>query len=215
MKIWKENLKDEEKIFSTFRDSTKRNIRKAIKQNVEVQASNSLDSLREYYRLHCITRKRHGLPPQPFYYFEEVYKHILSKNNGTVVLALHDGKVIAGAVFFQFGRKAIFKYGASDKAYDQYRPSNLVMWHAIRWYAKNGYTSLCFGKSEPNNYGLLQFKDGWGTLRTKIKYYRYELKKQPFFSSYYNNNKFVSTLYNKLPISMLKILGNILYRHVG
>jgi len=128
---------------------------------------------------------------------------------------MQNGNAVAGAVFFHFGQKAIFKYGASDKRYDHLRPSNLVMWHAIKSYAKSGYTSLCFGKSEPENLGLLQFKDGWGTRRTVINYYRYYIKRKNFLSSYYNNTQYISNIYRRLPISILKFLGNILYRHAG
>ena len=130
--------------FSSFRDSTKRNIKKAIQNGVHVTIQNSLQSVKEYYRLHCITRKCHGLPPQPFYFFKKIHEHIISQNKGFVALALHEGKVIAGAVFFQFGNQAIFKYGASDPRYLHIRPNNLVMWEAIKWHCQNGYQNLQF-----------------------------------------------------------------------
>jgi len=33
----------------------------------------------EYYRLHCLTRKRHGLPPQPTGFFQKIQEHIIAK----------------------------------------------------------------------------------------------------------------------------------------
>ncbi len=58
----------EEQIYSSFRDNTKRNIKKAIREGINVKICNSLSSLNEFYRLNCLTRKMHGLPPQPSFF---------------------------------------------------------------------------------------------------------------------------------------------------
>lgn len=154
---------NEQRIFSSFRETTQRNIKKAISRGVEIHLFRSFESIKEFYRLNAMTRKHHGLPPQPYHFFRKVYDHILSKNLGFVALASYEGKNIAGAVYFHFGKNAIYKYGASDKSYWHLRANNLVMWEAIKWYCRNGYRNLCFGRTEPENQGLRQFKSGWGT----------------------------------------------------
>ncbi len=217
--------KDE--IFSEFRDSTKRNIRRAQKENLDVKISNNWKSVEAFYRLNCETRKYHGLPPQPVNFFKKVYEHILSQEKGFVALAYREKQAIAGAVYFHlshnsqqrpsispFGNKAIYKYGASDRRYLDLRPNNLVMWKAIEWYAENGFKSFSFGRTEPENDGLLQFKRGWGAEEKSLSYYKYDLKKDSFVSE----KSGVKSSYNFLkmmPISMLRIAGNFLYRHVG
>jgi hypothetical protein len=60
----------EDQIFSNLRDSTRRNIKKAIKADIKVDVYNSLESINEFYRLNCLTRKMHGLPPQPVFFLE-------------------------------------------------------------------------------------------------------------------------------------------------
>jgi lipid II:glycine glycyltransferase (peptidoglycan interpeptide bridge formation enzyme) len=204
----------EQEIFTTFKDSTKRNIIKAIQKGVHVKIQKSLESIEEYYRLHCITRKRHGLPPQPLYFFKKIYEHIISKKKGFVALATYKKKVIAGAVFFQFGHKAIFKYGASDPRYLYLRPNNLVMWEAIKRYCQNGFKIFNFGRTELKHKGLLQFKRGWGVKEEILNYYKYDLKENCFVikkvgikSSY--------RFFKVMPAPILRFAGNILYRHVG
>jgi len=210
------NLSDkEDKIFSNFRDSTKRNIKKAAKQGVEVIKSNSLGHIKEFYRLNCMTRKQHGLPPQPFSFFEKIYDHIISKNLGLVVLASYEQKTIAGAVYFNFGNKVVYKYGASDISYQDLRANNLVMWEAIKWYSQNGYKSLCFGRTEPDNQGLLQFKAGWGTTEQLINYYKYDFKKGSFVSSPFKATGFHNKIFKNMPLPILKKVGSILYKHAG
>jgi lipid II:glycine glycyltransferase (peptidoglycan interpeptide bridge formation enzyme) len=204
-----------EKIFKSFRGSTRRNIRKAAKEHVHVKILNSFDALKKFYRLHCITRKHHGVPPQPFLFFKKIHDHVLSKNYGIVVLGYFREKVIAAAVFFHFGNKAIYKYGASDKNYQNLRANNLIMWQALKWYLKRGYQEFSFGRTEPDNRGLLQFKDGWCNQRTEIKYYKYDLKSKRFETQRPSLNSFHTKIFRRMPLSMLNIVGSMLYRHIG
>ena len=205
----------EDEIYSTFRHSTKRNIKKAIKEGVKIRILNSLDSISEFYRLNCITRKGHGIPPQPYIFFEKIYEHVLSKNKGFVVLASHDNTNIAGAIYFHFGEKATYKYGASDRNYQHLRANNLVMWEAIKWFSQNGYKRLCFGRTEPDNKGLLQFKRGWGTDERILNYYKYDIKSETFVSEISHLSGVHNKVFHNMPISLLRITGSVLYKHIG
>lgn len=203
----------EKNIFKNFRGSNRRNIKKAQKERMHVNISNSLESLKNFYRLNCKTRKLHGLPPQPWHFFEKIFKYIISSNKGVVIIVSNKKKSIAGAVYFHFKGKAIYKYGASERAFQHLRPNNLVMWEAIKWYARQGYETLSLGRTETENKGLLQFKRGWDTKEEKLHYYKYDLKKEYFVK----NNKVKSSynLFRIMPLNLLRFTGNVLYRHVG
>ena len=205
---------DEQGLFSGFRDSNKRNIKKALKQGVQVRIDRSLDAVKRFYRLNCITRKHHGLPPQPFGFFRKIHEHIMSQNRGFVALATHGEHVIAGAVYFHFRDKAIYKYGASDRHYQNLRANNLVMWEAIKHLFENGFKTLDFGRTEPENEGLLQFKRGWGTSEHVLNYYRYDYAKETF-SSDESGPKTSYKVFKAMPVSVLRLLGALAYRHMG
>jgi lipid II:glycine glycyltransferase (peptidoglycan interpeptide bridge formation enzyme) len=206
---------NEEDVLSSFRDSTRRNIRKASKKGVEIKILNTLESIKEFYRLNCLTRKQHSLPPQPFYFFKNIYDHIISKECGVCILAFYQEQAIAGAIFFHFGEKAVYKYGASDSAYQHLRGNNLVMWSAIKLYSQRGFCQFDFGRTEPENNGLRQFKTGWGTRERTLSYFKYDLKKDTFIT---NSNR-ISGSYNRIfyymPLPFLKLIGSLAYRHIG
>jgi hypothetical protein len=205
----------ENEIFSHFKNSNKRNIRKSIKEGVEIKICNNVESVKDFYYLNCLTRKMHGLPPQPYYFFKKIFDHIISKNHGTVVLAIYKGQVIAGAVYFHFGNKAVYKYGASDWRYQYLRPNNLVMWKAIQWYCQNGYKSLCFGRTDTDHGGLMQFKNGWGAEIYDIKYYRFDVGRRTYVTAKSQVSGFHNRVFNKMPMPLLKAAGSMLYRHIG
>jgi hypothetical protein len=206
---------DEARLYSGFRSSTQRNIRKAEKEGVRTTMSSSFEAVREFYRLNCLTRRDHGLPPQPFLFFRNLHRHLLEKNLGFVVLASCGGIHIAGGLFLYFGDKGFYKYGASDRKYQNLRANNLVMWEAIRWFSRNGFRSFCFGRTERGNEGLMQFKSGWGAEESDLRYYKYDLRK----NAYVVDRSLVTGLHNRvfrtLPIPLSKAIGSALYRHMG
>ena len=207
--------KTEKELFSGLRDSTRRNIRKAARAGVVIEIHDTRESIDCFYRLHCITRKRHGLPPQPAAFFKKISEHIVSKGQGIVVLALHEGNAVASAVFFHFGNEGLYKYGASDLVYQDLRPNNLLMWHAIKWYRDHGFQVLNFGRTEPKNNGLLQFKRGWGAEERTLKYYRYDLRKKGFVSASARLPGVHTQVLAKMPSPLLRLLGSLLYRHLA
>jgi len=98
----------EERLFRSFGSSVRRAIRKAQRASVQVEISESLESVRTFYSLHCKTRKmRHGLPPQPYSFFHKPVKPVVSKLMGVVALARSDRKPSAAALFCHLGNKAI------------------------------------------------------------------------------------------------------------
>jgi len=206
---------NEANLFSNFRASTRRNIKKALREKVEVKISHSLESLHEFYKLNLMTRKKHGMPPQPFIFFEKIYNNIISRNFGFVVLASFNRENIASAVYFHFGDKAIFKYGASDEKFQHLRPNDVVMWEAIRWSAQKGLKSLCLGRTDLENQGLLRFKSGWGTREEPINYYRYDLGRRVYTSEMTKPRRVPNRIFKKMPLFLLRGIGEALYRHVG
>ena len=134
---------------------------------------------------------------------------------GFIVTASVNNIVIAANVYFKFGNEVIYKYGASDKKFQHLRANNLVMWEAIKWSADQGFEKLCFGRTEPENKGLMQFKAGWGAKPYKIYYYKYDLQKNVFTANPSDINPLFKKIFSKLPLPVLGMLGRILYRHMG
>ena len=201
-------------IFSTFRSNTRRNIRKAMNSKVKISFGNSMEDMDEFYRLHCITRKRHRLPAQPFFFFRNIFTEIIQKKLGILLCASYRGQIFAAAVFFHFGDKALFKFGASDKNLQHLRGNDLLIWEAIKWYASNGYKSISLGRTGIQHSGLRRFKLGWGVNEYRINYYRYDLKNGNILKIEDGKLAWIMNIvFNKMPIPISRIFGQYLYKH--
>lgn len=205
----------EEEIFELLKSPVRRAIRKAEKNGVKVEISRSLEDLRTFYTLHCRTRKKHGVPPQPFRFFANFHRNVLARNMGFVVVARLEGRAVAASVFVHFGSKAIYKYGASDERYQSLRAANLVMWWAIRWYARAGVEELNFGRTALRDEGLRRFKLGWGTTERTIRYCRYNFKQERFVAGEERSSDWSRFLCRGLPQWASRVAGGFLYRHAA
>lgn len=204
-----------EKLLDGFRSNTRWSIKKAMASGVTTRFDNSLPAMREFYRLQCLTRMRHGVPPQPFGFFRNVHDCILARGLGNLVLASVAGSVVAGAVCFHRGNRAIYKYAASDDAYRQLGANNLVLWEAIAWYAQRGFAQFCFGRTDGDNEGLRKFKAGWSTTEQRLHYYRYDLRSGSFTGAEPGAGTRFDGYLKRVPKPVLKLIGQFFYRHAG
>lgn len=204
---------DESHLFAGLESSVRRAIRKAQTSGVVVTISQSLEAVRTFYFLQCKTRKKHGLPPQPFSLFRNIYEYVLARDMGIVAVASYQNKPIAASLYFHFCNRAIFKYGASDERFQHLRGSNLVMWEAIKWYLRKEATELHFGRTSLANKGLRRFKLGWGTKEDKIEYFKYDLRKDQFITDTDVSTGWHNRIFRAMPIYLSRIAGRLLYRH--
>ncbi len=208
-----ELARSEAGLFEDLESSTRRAIRKGEKSGVEVRVTQRTEDLREFYRLLCRTRKRHGLPPQPWSFFQRIQDEIIARDEGVIVTARRAQRVIAGAVYFHGAGKVIYKYGAADERWQQFRGANLVMWEAIKWYRATGAKNLHFGRTSKWNEGLRRFKLGWGTREELIEYFRFAPGENRFLVGGDEAQGWHNRVFRGLPIPVLRIIGKLLYRH--
>jgi hypothetical protein len=204
----------EERTFHSFESSVRRAIRKAEQARLEVATGNSREDVRAYYQLHCQTRQRHGVPPQPWRFFENLQRYVLAAGHGFVVTAHQQGRAVASAVFLHAGRNATFKFGASDARYQEMRGSNLVMWQGIRRCRGLGCTRLHLGRTSRANDGLRRFKLGFGTQESSIDYVRLALPDATVVTVSDRAQGPFNQLFRLVPKWAARCVGAVLYRHI-
>lgn len=203
-------------VFDNLSSSNRRAIRKSQKDGVQIKFSRSLESLRGFYKLQCITRKRHGLPSQPFKFFEAIHRNLIAKNKGVIVSALlKSGELAACAIYLEQGNTVHYKYGASDKDFQSHRSNNLVMWSALRRYSELGFDSIDLGRNSITNSGLRRYKLSWGPTESIVNYHRYDLKKNVTIPMNDDVFGWHNDVFKRLPNPILKLAGRLLYRHIA
>lgn len=201
-------------LFARFDASVRQAVRKAEKFRVQTRVLTTPEAVQTFFQLHCLTRRRHGTPPQSFAFFRNLQEHVLQPGNGFIVLATHEDRPVAAGVFVHQGKAGVYKFGASDPSHLHLRGNDLVMWEAIKWYASRGYSRFSLGRTAPSNKGLRRFKCGFGAGEYPINYFRYDLRRERFLTGHEERSGWVNRACRLAPVFILQILGKFLYRHI-
>jgi Acetyltransferase (GNAT) domain len=195
--------------------ATRRTLRQAMAAGVKTVVGTDLGMVRAYYRLHCLTRRRQGGPPQPFAFFAAIQRRLLEAGCGFVVLATENGAPVAGAVYLTFGGQAVYKFGASDPDRLKNRPNQLVMWTGLRESARRGCRTLNMGRTSLDNEGLAQFKRGWGCVSSYLAYHAFNLQNSSRVPLPDRTQGWQTRWFQRLPLWVGRWVGILAYRYAA
>jgi hypothetical protein len=185
-------------------DCIRRKIRRAEREHVIMETGNSESLLNDFYALQVLTRRRHGLPPQPRAWFRNLMAAM--NDMATIQVARANGRAVAAILMLWHKRTAVYKYGCSDAAANNLGGMQLLLWKAIEQAKSFGMESLDFGRCDFEDESLAVFKERWGAVRNGISYIRYPVRAQ---------RRAPTTLLSKLPGPVLVVAGRLLYRHMA
>lgn len=196
--------------------SMRRAIRKAEKADIRVAVSTAADAMETYYRLHVLTRRKHGIPPQPVKFFRNIHRYLIAKGFGKILLAFEKDIPVAAAIFLHLGTSSIYKFGASDPASQENRPNNLLLLKGILAMKELGAEVLSLGRTSLNQEGLRRFKLGLGADESSLRYIRYDFRSNGFSRQRKDNSTgWHARLFRFCPAFASKLVGAAIYPHLG
>ena len=191
---------------------TQWSIQKSQTSRVVVEQRRDLEALDRFIWLNDLTRRKHGIPPQPKSFFHAIHRHVIDKGLGFVNIATVDGVIAAASVWLGFNKILVHKYSASDVRYLKACPNHAIVWEAIQWACANDFAVVDFGRSNIDGEGLIKFKQGWGSEESDLHYYRWgETPPKPAHESAH----YIENVLRRMPLPVLRLAGRLMYRHVG
>jgi len=161
-----------EAFLERMKQKTRYNIRLAARKGVTVRAGDEAD-LPEFYRLMELTAARDRFGIHSRAYYETAHRLFVPAGSGCLLLAEHEGQLLAGLVAFAFGDTACYMYGASSDEKRSLMPTYLLQWEAMLWARKQGCRAYdLWGvpdeEEETLEAGFEARSDGlWGVYRFK------------------------------------------------
>jgi hypothetical protein len=130
-------------LFRKFSENKRRNIKRAIKCGVSVEPADDPAKVSAYYSI-CVQwsrRKELSIPGE-----EEFHQTVALRNNRLLLLARHEGKIVAGIVI-RFSPHGVMEYAANSSMQNalHLRPNDLLHWRAIEWGCREGMTHYSLG----------------------------------------------------------------------
>jgi hypothetical protein len=194
------------------RDSIRRKIRRAEREGVIVEVDRSGALLEQFYFLQSMTRRRHGLPPQPRQWFRNLARCF--GDNCAIWLASRLGHPIASILTLRYRNRLVYKYGASDDRFHALGGMPWLFWTIIQQAKIEELEELDLGRSDLGNMGLITFKEHLGAHGHQIHYYRNNSCQSHLTTNAWPK-RVVNGMCSCMPPWMTDIAGKMLYRHIG
>lgn len=202
-----------DELFRSFHKKTiRQGIQHAERAGLTYERGNCQTLLNKFYRLFVMTRRRHGLPPPPLQWF----KNLLACLGQAVQIriASQDGQPVAADFDLAFKNSLVCKYGGSDTRFNKSGGGQFVFWRTIQEAKSEGVQEVDLGRSDPDNEGLITFKDRCGANRSMLSYWRLATSSAQTLANN-PNLKIAKRVFGYAPDPMRIQLGKLLYKHIG
>jgi hypothetical protein len=140
----------------------------ASRNGVTVKPAETLEEWECYYNIYLDSLERWQAAKltirtvYPPAFFKRIYEN--RSGNETLWLVLKDGKPIAGALIFYWGKHAVTWHSVSLTRHSNLRPNNLLYWEIIKDAKSREYTVFDFNPS--GGYGGVEsFKKSFGAIQ--------------------------------------------------
>jgi hypothetical protein len=203
------------------RDSTQRKIQRAERERLIYEEGRTPALIDAFYDLQLLTRRRHGLPPQPKQWFRN-----LASCLGDAALfrvAYKDARPVAAILTLRHKDTMVYKYGCSDITCNRFGGIHLLLWRSIEEAKRDELRTFDLGRSDFDGGGLIAFKDRWGSQRSVLRYSRFTSVRSP--KGMYagdvsadrgrGGSRWLSKVFAYTPGVVARAMGQWLYRHVG
>jgi hypothetical protein len=199
--------KVQDRLASNFR----RNLRRASRHAISVEHGSSIELLKRFYSMQLQSRRRLGLPPQPWRFFKFARDIFAVEGNFEVWIARIGREDVASAVFLREGDVMHYKWGAR-RADDESSANHLLFWSAIEEFSSIVRT-LDLGRTDVRNQGLMRFKRGLGASATPLPSAFYpRAPKQVSAEALTGGVAFAAKVWRRMPILATALAGRLAYR---
>jgi len=196
--------------------SVQQRINKAERNHVIVKMGKTESDMKTYYSLNLLTRKKLGLPLIPYKFFQNLWQIMSAKDSIILLLAEHKDKIIAGTILLRFKDTMYSQDSASDRRFLKYSPNHLLLWKAIEMACNEGFRYFDFGKTSKDNRGLAYFKRRWAAEEHEIPYlYCPDIRGITSIQEESIKYRLMRAMGRRLPLSLSKIWGKAVYKHMG
>ncbi|HEY8285908.1 MAG TPA: peptidoglycan bridge formation glycyltransferase FemA/FemB family protein [Chloroflexota bacterium] len=144
------------------------NTRLALKHGVQVRQASTPGDLQAWYGLLETTSARDGFTVRGLDYYRHFWESTRENGDTVLLLAEHEGTLLAGIMVHRFAREATYLYGASGDAGRNLMPNHVLQAEAMRWAKERGAVRYDLfgiaGSDDPADplAGISRFKAGFG-----------------------------------------------------
>lgn len=201
-------------IAAGFSRTVRGGIKRARRDNVRVDRGSSVEHLARFFKLQLETRRRLGVPPQPFSFFAAVREKFARGGDCEIWFATLEGRDLAGAVLLRNDEQLCYKWAA--RAEHSHQGANHLLVASMIEEHAGKVRSLDLGRCDTRNQGLARSKADLGCVGRALPYAFYPKAPRHVSSEVLDGSaKILSGVWKWLPLPITRVLGAALYRYMA
>ncbi|MBI5034853.1 MAG: GNAT family N-acetyltransferase [Chloroflexi bacterium] len=157
----------------SFSYMCRKNINRSRQEQVRVFTAQTLDHVREFYRIYVQTMDRRSARSNyyfPFEYFAAFFEQV--PEHARFVLAEYKDQIVASTLYLHDDQDVYSYLGGADHAFQLARPTNAVIHETIGWARAQGKRRLILGGGYKPDDGIFRFKASFSPLRATFNLYK-------------------------------------------
>lgn len=160
-------LVDRDSLLASFAPSARRNIKKALKENIKVAITREIDFLYQTHRKNILANN--GIPKEKRF-FEKIAKYF-ENTEYKIYMAFYNNKPIAASLLFYFGGIVEYYTPATLLEFRNLQALPLLIYIAMVEAYESGCQWWNWGGTWRSQESLYKFKEKFGAMEKRYNYY--------------------------------------------
>lgn len=181
-------IHDSESLLKSYKKSHRRNVRRALRNNISVLETSHAEHISAFYGLYVESMKRNNAPIKyTLDMIQSIVSSLTSTKSGALIIAKHEDKIIGGIIIADSDVSSHYLFSGINSHGIKYCASEVLLQYAITravYQRKQHFDLLPSGNAADS---LRQFKAKWGAMEVPAPVADLEIK--PLESAMFNGLK--------------------------
>ena len=210
--MWLDLPRSAEELLKSFKPKLRSQVRKGEKNGLTA-TQGGVELLEEFYSVFARNMRDLGTPV----YGKELFRLILEAfpKSARIVVVHKDSLPVAGGFLLGFRGRLEIPWASSLREFNHLQSNMFLYWNCLQYACEEGYQNFDFGRST-KGCSTYKFKEQWGA-KPIPHYWHYDLHESQALPQLNPQNpkfRLAISLWQRLPVSMTKVIGPMIARHL-
>ncbi len=200
-------------LMQSFKSKLRSQIKRPIKEGLKAKTG-GIELLNKFYEVFLVNMRDLGSPVHSKNLLFNVFNEF--SDSAKIFIIKKDNKPLACSMVIGFKNILENPWASSLREYSRLSPNMLLYWSMLEYACDNNFSYFDFGRSSVDE-GTHKFKAQWGSNPETLHWQFIFINSKESQKEFSDSSKMQKAVryWQKLPVSLTKILGPMIRKHIG
>jgi FemAB-related protein (PEP-CTERM system-associated) len=200
-------------LMKSFKSKLRSQVKKPLKEGLNSRLG-GIELLADFYKVFSTNMRDLGSPVHS----KKLILNVLEEfpDRGKIIMVYKDDIPLACSIILGFKNVLENPWSSALRKYSRLSPNMLLYWTMLEYGCNHDFTYFDFGRSSPNE-GTYKFKEQWGAKPFSLQWHYITSAGKRIDEESSEKSKFEKAIHywQKLPLSLTRILGPMIRKYIG